>query len=156
MQTWICTALPLTLLAVGCGAQTTEIPAEDISQPIQIAPSCALDYPTDPFTVQSARVVVEDDLLAVRVGFSGGCEPHDFFVCWRDSSFLETDPVRARLAVFHDAHGDRCEAYLTQERYIDLTPLREAFQTGYGQHGTIIIDVAIGLDGTEHSAEYTF
>ena len=154
MRTWIHTALPLTLLAMGCGAQTTELPSGDTSQPLQIAPSCADDLPTDPFTVQSARV--EDDLLALRVAYSGGCEPHDFFVCWRDGSFLETDPVQARLAVFHDAHGDQCEAYLTEERYIDLALLRQAYQSGYGQSGTIVIDIAAGLDSAEHSVEYTF
>ena len=38
-------------------------------------------------------------------------------------------PVYTELVLIHDAHGDSCEAYLTETLTFDLTPLAEDYRT---------------------------
>ncbi|WAS90648.1 hypothetical protein [Nannocystis punicea] len=82
-----------------------------------VLPNCADLGEGDSFDINSAEV--EGDLLVLEVGYGGGCLPHEFTLCFEgivlDTSFI-------KLAVHHDAHGDVCEAFLTEERTLDLTP----------------------------------
>ena len=103
----------------------------------------------DSFTVDS--VAVEGDELVVSLGYSGGCEAHDFTLCWPDQTFMESHPVQVSLELFHDAHHDTCEAWITEERRFSLMPLQAAYAASYGSKvGTIVIHVA----GT--TASWTF
>jgi hypothetical protein len=95
-------------------------------------------------------VVVVGHELRVTVGYSGGCEEHAFQICW-DGSFMESDPVQARIDLLHDANGDGCEAYVTDELSFDLNPMRLAWQSYYGGSGGEII-----LRLRERSATYRF
>jgi hypothetical protein len=109
------------------------------------------DYDIGSLEDQQAPVRVEDDTLFVTVGHSGGCETHDFQICWPDQMFMESAPVQVSLELWHDAHGDGCEAYLTEELAFDLAPLRDAWHDAYGAGpGTITIHV-----GGE-TVDYTF
>lgn len=103
----------------------------------------------DEISVDGASV--DGDTLTVAVGHGGGCETHTYSICWPDQSFMESDPVQVNLEIFHDAHGDGCEAYLTSELQFDLTPLKTAWQDAYQQSaGTITLHV----DG--QTVDYTF
>jgi len=94
---------------------------------------------------------IKGDTLHVTVGYGGGCEAHEFSICWPDASFLESDPVQANLTLFHNANGDSCEAYLSEEIELDLTPLRLAYEDSYGtSEGTIVINF------DEEQIPYTF
>lgn len=95
-------------------------------------------------------VIVVGDELRVEVGYGGGCEDHAFQICW-DGSFMESEPVQARIDLLHDAKGDGCEAYVTDELSFDLNPLRLAWQSAYGGAGGEIV-LRLG----EHSANYRF
>lgn len=95
-------------------------------------------------------VTLSGDTLTVSASFSGGCAEHTITACW-DGSFLESFPVQARIKLIHDANGDSCEAYLTQDFTYDLTPMREAYVDGYQtEEGTILLGVE------DLGAEYTF
>lgn len=103
----------------------------------------------DPFEVDG--VSITGDVLTVDVGYGGGCEDHDFVVCWPEPAFMESDPVQARLELYHDAHDDTCDAFLTEARTFDLTPLRDAWIDAYGgPSGTIVVHVGA------FTAEYDF
>jgi hypothetical protein len=103
----------------------------------------------DAFTVDS--VAVEGDELVVALGYSGGCEAHDFTLCWPDQTFMESHPVQVALELFHDAHHDTCEAWFMEDRRFSLLPLRAAYAAAYGAKvGTIVIH----LDGS--TVDYTF
>ena len=93
---------------------------------------------------------IEGDTLYVSVGYGGGCEEHEFTLCWPEQSFMESAPVQVGLEVFHNANNDTCEAYLSETLEFDLVPLREAYEESYGGGGTILVNV-----GGE-SLEYTF
>jgi hypothetical protein len=95
-------------------------------------------------------LTINGDCLDVEVGYSGGCEDHDFTSCW-DESFAESDPVQAWLWIDHDAHNDLCEAYIQTTVSFDLTALREGWQEAYqADSGSIIIHVA------DQSIQYDF
>lgn len=152
-------------VAAGCATKHHPVPAEATDQrpderppeqasesteaPIAIASSCA-GLPNDPVAL---RIVgVEGNLLHMYAQYSGGCQDHDFYACW-DGTFMESFPVQVRLQVFHDAHGDTCEALITKDIYLDLSTLRESYQNAYrSQTGTIILRVA----GAQQDATYRF
>ncbi len=105
---------------------------------------CGGDYPMDPVDITSG--VINGDTLTLSVAYGGGCEEHDFGLCW-DSLFLESEPVQVNLALAHDGMGDACEAYIMEDLVLDLTPLKQAYQDAYQTDtGTITIHVD-GLDG---------
>ena len=95
----------------------------------------------DSFDVDS--VTVDGDELVVSLGFGGGCEAHDFTLCWPDQTFMESHPVQVSLELFHDAHHDTCEAWVTEERRFSLRPLGAAYTASYdAKKGTIVIHLA--------------
>lgn len=99
------------------------------------------DRRSDPYKLSAARI--KDDTLEVTVSFGGGCETHEFtlFVA---NAFMESDPVKVNVALAHNANGDPCEAWLTEERSFDLAPVREA--SGQKQ-GTIVLLLDNAPDG---------
>ena len=83
---------------------------------------------------------VRDDVLHLRVQYSGGCKPHDF-VLYGGSGFLESDPVQAKVYLSHNAHGDLCEALVISDLSFDLGPLRRTYQRWYGLRGPILLRI---------------
>jgi hypothetical protein len=109
--------------------------AEPGGDPLQVCDS----GPTDPYGLVSATL--SSDLLTLVVSSSGGCEDHDWFACW-DGSFMESSPVQANIAVYHDSYDDPCDAIVTATLEIDLNPMQDAWLAGYGPGpGEIVIHV---------------
>lgn len=107
------------------------------------------DTDTDPLAVDSAKI--SGDQLVVGVSYSGGCKEHGITACW-DGTFLESNPVQARLVLEHDANGDTCEAYLQETLTIDLSSMKDSYKSGYQtESGTIFVQV----DQAE-SLDYSF
>ncbi len=111
---------------------------------------CAWDYGTppaypdcssaegDPFDLDAASIA--GDTLLVTVSSGGGCEDHDWTLCWPDGAFAESEPVQARLEILHDDHDDPCDAIISEDLEFDLLPLKAAWIASYaGKSGTIII-----------------
>lgn len=103
-------------------------------------PVCYADN-GDPLEIDA--VVLEGDELVVTVSYGGGCETHDITLCWPDQHFMESDPVQVNLEIFHDAHDDACEAYITEDRRLSVAPLRDAWHEAYGP-GAGVITMHIG------------
>lgn len=87
----------------------------------------------DPTTIEDARI--EDQTLLLDVAYGGGCEAHEFVLCWPDQSFMESEPVQVQLELYHDANGDSCEAWLSETLELDLAPLAQAWRDSYGGEG---------------------
>ena len=83
---------------------------------------------TDAYTINAATL--EGDTLRVNVSYGGGCETHAFTLV-AEPRFLESFPVQLRVSLAHDANGDRCEAWITENHHFDLTPIKETYQKGY-------------------------
>ena len=85
--------------------------------------------PPDPLSDCSARdaidveaLSVSDTMLHVDYGHGGGCETHQYSICW-DGSVSESEPPQARLVLWHDDGGDTCEALLSGTYSVDLQPI---------------------------------
>lgn len=86
----------------------------------QALPNCPDLGESDMFAIDAAKVV--GDELVLDVGYSGGCQTHEFTLCFA-GIVLDTDFLLVR--VHHDAMGDACEAFITEQRVLDLTPLQQ-------------------------------
>lgn len=111
---------------------------------------CAEPAPEDPFAILDAVIVA--DTLAVEVQYSGGCEQHDFAVCW-DGGFAESDPVQVGIKISHDDKGDLCDALPLESLEFDLSDLKATYQASYQtQNG----EISIHLDGWPATLAYVF
>lgn len=103
----------------------------------------------DPYDVLD--VSLSGDTLALVVAYGGGCETHEWTICWPDQTFAESYPVQVWLEPLHDANGDMCDAWIEEAVGFDLTPLRLAYTDAYRtETGAITIHVA------GETVEYTF
>lgn len=112
-----------------CGRGGTEIPSIRIreigtrAQGIVILEEGQWDVlKMDPFHVDTAYV--DGSRLMMKIGYSGGCRPHDFQLCKLPPNALNPPPIE--LALSHDSRGDMCEAYITEWMVFSLFQLREA------------------------------
>ncbi|MDE2728790.1 MAG: hypothetical protein OXI19_12270 [Gemmatimonadota bacterium] len=106
---------------------------------------------TDDYELNAAAV--RGDTLAVSVSYSGGCRAHRFTLVAAEA-FMESDPVQLDVAIAHDADGDPCEAYPTEDYHFILDPIKARYKALYGSGaGTIVL----GLDrAPSASLVYTF
>ena len=95
---------------------------------------------TDAYVINAATI--EDDTLRINVSYTGGCETHEFTLV-AEPRFLESFPVQLRVSLAHNANGDICEDSLTEDHTFDLTPIKTAYQKGYGtDQGTIVLGLS--------------
>ena len=88
----------------------------------------------DDFVIGSAEFEVvghklDGALLRLDVRYSGGCEEHDFRVCW-GGILAPSDPPQIPIEVNHYNHGDSCEALITESLYIDLSEIDDVAAGG--------------------------
>jgi hypothetical protein len=112
--------------------------------------SCALGTPViayrdtipegDPIDVTSSSI--SGDTLTLTVGHGGGCERHDYALGF--NGYVTTAPAHTELVLVHDAHGDTCEAYVTETLTFDLTPLAQDYRT-YVSATDGLVDTNYGL-----------
>ena len=102
-------------------------------------------FGTDKYALNFATIT--DDILNISVSYSGGCENHRFTLVVSDT-FLESFPVQLSASIAHNANGDTCEAYPTDNYRFDLTPIKKMYQTAYRQEaGAIILRLKSAPDG---------
>ena len=102
-------------------------------------------FGTDAYTLNSATIT--DGILDVSASFSGGCKEHQLTLVVSDT-FLESFPVQLRVSLAHNANGDACEAWLTNNYRFDLTPIKTKYQKAYRQEaGTIVLQLKDAPDG---------
>jgi hypothetical protein len=128
---------------------------EDSNEPDLIADD--FDFCESQGIEDCPRSFVKDDLLHYTIAYSVGCAPHTFTTYW-DKVWLESLPPQVRLVVYHDAHGETCEASLFDERVVDVKRFRESLEAaGNGANG---IDIRVmnahDPDGASLKVHYSF
>ena len=111
---------------------------------------------TDAYQLNAA--VIMGDTLTISVSYSGGCETHHFTLVATDV-FLESYPVQLGASLAHDANGDSCERWVTEDWDFDLTPIKRLYQDAYLEDaGTIILllNEVPGEDAPEPDLVYEF
>ena len=147
----------ILLIAAGCD----EGPDAVTEEPVAVTPDAAKGQPPlmGDVVINDAGVAVDqwgrdryeietrgddapairDNTLTITMSYSGGCEDHDFTLVAADA-FMESYPVQLAVSVAHDAHGDRCRAYLTETYGFNLTPVKTLYQEAYQEDaGTIVL-----------------
>jgi hypothetical protein len=94
-------------------------------------------FGTDEFALNTATIT--EDTLNINASYGGGCEEHQLTLVVSEL-FLESFPVQIPVSLSHNANGDTCEAWLTDDYSFDLTPIKTMYQEAYQQEaGTIIL-----------------
>ena len=120
--------------------------SDDIPEPFS---SCRASDGNGGETVQALSV--DGDTLLVDVIYTGGCEDHQFEICWPGHSFAYTEPPSAILELWHGGEEDLCDADIMETLSIDLGPLKQVWQDESGQQtGSLLIQLA------GHDDIYTF
>ena len=101
-------------------------------------------YGQDSFVLNGAAIA--GDALSLNLSYAGGCARHEFTLVVSES-FRESDPVQLPLSLAHDANGDSCEAWLTQDYEFDLSPLRDRYRQAYGDGPGRIVLLLEGAPG---------
>jgi hypothetical protein len=89
---------------------------------------CRGSDPRDALRITSLEAA--GDSLFVEVAHGGGCEDHEYGLCYEDA-WADSLPVQVSLRVLHDANDDGCDAGLQAELTFDLSALREAYAESY-------------------------
>ena len=164
----------IALIAAGCGQESdmeedtvTATPGDTMDQSPYLGAVVINDalapldqWGSDEYEIQTGgedTPVIENDTLTVTMSYSGGCEAHDVtLVAFPSDVFPESYPVHLDVTLAHNAHGDACEAYLTETYAFDLTPIKARYQEVYmGDPGTIIL-VLQGVPDDIPDLVYTF
>lgn len=111
---------------------------EEVQEVILIGSRNVFFSSEEPASIQEASI--QGDKLSLKVSYSGGGEKHDFTL-FASEGFLESSPVQAELFLFHDAHGDSCEALITEELLFDLSPLKKLYKSMYQDDGPILLRI---------------
>ena len=98
----------------------------------------------DPLVLNDAAIA--GDTLKLSLSYAGGCARHVVTLVVSEL-FLESDPVQLPVSLAHDANGDACEAWLTQEYEFDLAPVRDRYHRAYGDGPGRIVLLLDGAPG---------
>jgi len=120
---------------VTCDSTTTDCD----TRPVIISDLPPTDIQLDAFVLNSATV--SRNTLTLNVGYSGGCERHDFDLFMSPAAFLESFPVQANLYLRHNGHNDPCDALVTRDISFELAPIAHLYQHFYGTSDTILLNV---------------
>jgi hypothetical protein len=105
-----------------------------------------------PYKIKNA--MFNADTLNIELSYKGGCKEHEFcLVAW--NYFLESNPPQAYLFLSHDSDNDFCEANITSELSIDMSPLKKEFINQYGTESDSLI-IRILSSGERLNLTYKF
>jgi hypothetical protein len=82
--------------------------------------------PADPYILNS--LALTGNILTVDLSYSGGCEVHDFELCW-DESYVKTSPEKITPFLSHNANNDPCDGPVTESLEFNLKPVRDHHDT---------------------------
>ena len=83
----------------------------------------------DDYVLNAAAIA--GDALTLNVSYGGGCATHRFTLV-ASETFMESFPVQLAVLLAHDANGDACEAWLTEDYRFDLRVIRDRYREAYG------------------------
>jgi hypothetical protein len=99
-------------------------------------------------------IAITGDRLTIDVSYGGGCRTHAFTLVLAPS-FAESDPVQLTAELAHEAQGDPCQAWLTEQYVFDLELVRTRYRETYGPGpATVVLQIA-GAAGNGLVYEFT-
>jgi hypothetical protein len=87
---------------------------------------CTPSY-TDPYDVE--LLSINEDELQVMVSYGGGCETHEWELCW-DGALMTSSPPQVELSLGHNANNDGCFAIISEFLQFDVSTLQNSISSG--------------------------
>ena len=103
-------------ILLGCTTNSTFDTSANMNWTLE---SCEISH-DDSYAI--TNVAVEDNRVNIGVSYSGGCEPHDWELCW-NGDVAESSPIQVFLDLGHNANGDSCEMEKTETLSFDISIL---------------------------------
>ena len=141
------------------------VPAEEQAEevrPIEFVPFALILHASNPYQLEhddlgdgAKKVRIEGDILYAPVAYGGGCEEHHFNLYADSDAELVCEngqPCPQTLHLIHSGEPDMCEAYISEVRAFDLTPLKEKL-AGAGITSGVVELTILTLDGSGQSVE---
>jgi hypothetical protein len=119
---------------------TIQKPFDPAPEPVTIT-----DHPLMNLLVQDYSdidsILVDRNVLRMRVRYGGGCQRHYFQLFMSPRTFAESEPVQANLYLRHFGIPDLCRTYVAQWIRVDLTPIAELYRKTYGRNGEVTLNI---------------
>ena len=80
-------------------------------------------------SVQIIKSRIEGNTLFLKIGYSGGCEKHNFKVIGNPMISKSLPPIRS-IELVHLNSGDTCREYIEQQLIIDISDLAYEKENG--------------------------
>ena len=125
----------------------------DLEREEDLNPACRELRNPSPFLNEQFTLeglTMNDGCMDINLAFSGGCEQHLFALTW-NGEYANTQQSEVTLNLLHYSNGDMCEAWITESRGWDLSPIRVQGRTS----GSILVNV-VGWNGQTRSINYTY
>ncbi|MBW1878179.1 MAG: hypothetical protein JRJ84_07445 [Deltaproteobacteria bacterium] len=100
------------------------------TDPISGYPSVEICTGSEIDTYDLESLDIDGDELDIGISYSGGCANHDFTLCW-DGSWSRSDTKIVNLYLVHDANGDTCEAWISDDLTFDVSLIPEELLVDY-------------------------
>jgi protein involved in sex pheromone biosynthesis len=82
--------------------------------------------------VKILKAGIKGDQLQLTVQYGGGCESHAFTL-YSNGMYMKSLPPKVSIQLYHNANGDKCRAFITENIVIDISALK------YGDKGPLIL-----------------
>ncbi len=94
---------------------------------------------------QIENVSIDGNILKINVSYGGGCGEHTFSLFW-DKMVAKSLPGQSTLYLIHNAHEERCEAFLHNSLKFDLSTLSSSTSFQLSNGTEVIFPKWIGID----------
>ena len=84
------------------------------------------NFKTDEFFLEDG--FIEDDILKIKVSYSGGCKKHQFSLVTKKDFQNMKNIHEINLQLFHNSNKDNCKKIVTEELFFNLLPLKTKLQ----------------------------
>ena len=98
-------------------------------QPIEIKAEIGRIEREQTTSVQIIKSRIEGNTLFLKIGYSGGCEKHNFKVIGNPMISKSLPPIRS-IELVHLNSGDTCREYIEQQLIIDISDLAYEKENG--------------------------
>jgi hypothetical protein len=118
---------------LGCNSAEPQI---NYDENVKLVESINVDeWASDQVKIVSATI--QNDLLALKVQYGGGCKEH-FFRLIISKGIEKSNPPQTTFLLSHDSNGDTCEALISEELKFNLIEYKLYLQNSFNSSEIII------------------
>lgn len=115
----------ITLAIVGCKCKKPTSSTD--AAPKETVKALILDkefiQPKENANFEILEASISDDILTLKVTYSGGCEAHEFNAYF-NGVYMKSEPPKAGIFIEHISNGDLCKQLVTEELKFLITDVR--------------------------------